>query len=296
MEQTFNDISLYLKEEEKHFHKVTLWSKPKESSLGLFDLFADITFDIFEGRGFSNPNNSYIFNCKTFEKSAQTITEFDCLACDLNKYSLLSISRFPNLKMLAVNLIETEISNMFSNGSNIKSLILSHKSDQEIIIRTKAFANLTNLQKLDFQNMNIKKFQNGSLDFNAAFNPYLNIIFSHLNLNGDSFEDGTFGNTIGYSITFINSTINYIPESIFKNVLDRSSISFEHPFLNLYKEQSLKYFYSKASYIDCDDCRNYWLIKHQKEKQVQKTICKGTDSTGLFDYETISKLNTKCYE
>ena len=57
---------------------------------------------------------------------------------------------------------------------------------------------------------------------------------------------------------------------------------------------NLIYFNSIRSKIDCDDCRNYWLIKENKQNQVTKAHCKANDNLTLFGQETKTKLSQKC--
>ena len=53
---------------------------------------------------------------------------------------------------------------------------------------------------------------------------------------------------------------------------------------------------STPAYIDCDNCKNYWLIKEKKQNQFKYAYCKGYDQTKLklFDQETKTKLSQKC--
>ena len=114
-----------------------------------------------------------------------------------------------------------------------------------------------------------------------------NITFCNLNLKGDSFENGTFDNDKmqNCSFTFRQSSVDYIPKPSFKTFLNHESneIFFENSYTN-----------PKLNLIDCDDCRNYWLIRDNKQNQVKYTECKGIGSTKLFDPEIIQKLKTKC--
>ena len=297
-------MSTYLGENEKHFHKVKLWYFGHSTNyFDYYNLFSDITFDKFEGRGFSE-DNSRIWNyeimkagARVFGKSAQTLLEFICLACDLSSSAIYSISKFPNLNKLAVGMNASEIN--FHKDSNIKFLTLSQRINNKITLK-KGFQNLKNFQTIEFQYLDIKKFEKGFLepleplesDFESGSESASpSIIFSNMNLTGDSFEYGTFdtNRTLRYSFIFRNSNIDFIPESSFKKVLklNSSMILFD----NQFNGNKIK------SYIDCEDCRNYWLIRDNKQDQIKFSICKGnsgTNSTGLFYDNNISFLEAKC--
>src|SRR5205807_794563 len=105
----------------------------------------------------------------------------------------------------------------FHKDSNIKFLTLSQRNNNGITL-TKDFQNLKNLQTVEFQNLNIKKFEKGFLEplqslqslepREESTSP--SIIFSNMNLTGDSFEYGTFdtNNAVRYSLIFRESNID----------------------------------------------------------------------------------------
>ena len=80
-----------------------------------------------------------------------------------------------------------------------------------------------------------------------------------------------------------NTNINYLNEEAFKTILDNPNGS-----INLYKVDG-----RSNSTIDCSDCRNYWLIKQNREKQVFNANCNLLNHT-LFDQEIKTKLSQKC--
>ena len=99
-------------------------------------------------------------------------------------------------------------------------------------------------------------------------------------MTGDSFAPGSFdGNQRQLKIKFERTNITYIPKSSFKSVLNDKLNDIE--------------FYL-GSTIDCDDCRNQWLIIDQKENQVKNALCKMDTKKTLFDNEIQLKLKTKC--
>ena len=294
VKQVFARMSSYLDGSEKHFHKVKLWYYGHSTNyFDYYNLFSDITFDVFEGRGFSEDSirtwNYEIMKAgaRVFGKSAQTLLEFTCLACDLASSTAYSISKFPSLNKLAVGINASEIH--FHKDSNIKYLTLSQRINNVITLK-KGFQSLKNIKEIKFHNLNVKKFEKGFLESpeSGLESTSTSIIFSNMNLTGDSFEYGTFdGNrTLRYSVMLSNSNIDYIPESSFKKVLKLNSsvILFD----NQFDDNKIK------SYIDCEDCRNYWLIRDYREDQIKFSICKGTNSTGLFHYNNKSFLEAKC--
>ena len=85
----------------------------------------------------------------------------------------------------------------------------------------------------------------------------------------------------------METNISYLAESVFKPVLNNSSNSID--FFD-YKIANGTW----NSKINCDDCRNYWLIKENYQNQVKEAHCKANDRLTLFDEETKTKLSQKC--
>lgn len=103
---------------------------------------------------------------------------------------------------------------------------------------------------------------------------------------GESFHNGSFDGTRSQLIiTFVNQTINYLNEGAFKPILNEN----ENNFIDLSKP-SIGF----NSKLDCDDCKNFWLIKEGKEKQVKNAYCISEDKKTLFDKEIKDKLSQKC--
>ena len=77
--------------------------------------------------------------------------------------------------------------------------------------------------------------------------------------------------------------MSYIPQTTFNKVLNRTQnvIIFKPSYL-------------QKSYIDCEDCRNEWLINQKKKEQVLNALCKADPDKRLFDQEIVYKLKTKC--
>lgn len=50
------------------------------------------------------------------------------------------------------------------------------------------------------------------------------------------------------------------------------------------------------SAIDCNDCRNYWLIKQEKQNQIIVGHCKSGNSENLFSEDIKTKLSRNVNE
>ena len=85
-------------------------------------------------------------------------------------------------------------------------------------------------------------------------------------------------------ITFRSTNINHLPERVFKSVLVNKYNVIHFTF-------TLQDFIST---IDCDDCKNLWLIKEEKGNQIINAHCKDDYSKMLFDKEIQDKLTKKC--
>ena len=156
------------------------------------------------------------------------------------------------------------------------------RSASNLTINSGAFQNLTQLTNLDFFENPFILFKKQSLKFNAKSNKYLSIDFHHCKFSGQTFESGAFdGIQRPLKIYFEDMTIDYLPESAFKSVLDT-------------KNNSIDFGINPSSKIHCFDCKNYWLIKKGKDSQVLNTICKEDQEKTLFDQEIKDKLRSKC--
>ena len=72
--------------------------------------------------------------------------------------------------------------------------------------------------------------------------------------------------------------ISFIPESLFKSVLnnENSKVRFEY------------------SYLNCFICKNYWMIRDRKDKQVNNARCNHNTTLTLFSPQIRLKLNSNC--
>ena len=89
-------------------------------------------------------------------------------------------------------------------------------------------------------------------------------ILSDGNFTGDVFQDGTFDGIQRPVIVFFEiykATLDYLPEGSFKEILDQN------------KENKVRiYDVLYQTTINCEDCRNYWLIRETEEKSKSQLL------------------------
>ena len=117
--------------------------------------------------------------------------------------------------------------------------------------------------------------------FSAKLSNQLFVVYT-----GESFHNGAFDGTQSQLIiTFVNQTIDYLNEGAFKSILNQN----QNNFIDFSNSS-----FGLNSKLDCDNCKNSWLIKFGKEKQVKNAHCKSDDKKTLFDKEIRDKLSQKC--
>lgn len=178
---------------------------------------------------------------------------------------------------MSINLNITEIPTDFI-GQQLDLSVVEIKSN-ELIIKSGAFQQLKNLQFLYLQNAKINQIENGAFksNYTKLTNP-LHIIFRNCNLTNGSFQNGSFDGIerTPIEIAFYHMNINSLDEGVFKSVLNHANNTIDLRFIFDY------------SRIDCEDCKNYWLIKEKKDNQVLNARCKSHYNKSLFD-EAIKK-------
>ena len=290
-------MEMNLLEEEKDFETMELWTQDMDTTELTHNIFADITFKQFYGRGIQG------IRYDAFGKSAFTITTFWCLSCQLQSFpqnmvhdvwkTLSTLVQVKSLSIgLNVNQIPTyAIEPIDKRESKLEKLTFYQKNNNVTIERL-AFGNLKNLKEIQFQLMNIIKFKRSSLSHKSAS---LKINFQQMNLDGDSFEKETFnGNKGSLDITFDSSNITYLPESSFKSLLmdRRNTVEFYNK-RSESRSNGIRT-HLMESFIDCENCGNVWLITNSKQNQVINAFCKHNPSLKLFDTENYLKLLKRC--
>ena len=254
--------------------------KSENASTLLDDSFAELTFDGFYAYGIKRISN------KAFGKAAKTIKYLSCEICSIvdspSHYNIwIALNQTSQLLSLTLGLNVTEIpSNAITSNdqqnSTLKSLSLSSK--QNLTIKSNAFNNLDNLNEFQLKHTIINIIEEAAFNFSGNSNKSLDIYIYDVKLSNNSFANGSFeGVERPLDILFQSTNVSYIPISSFKNVLDnqKSKIRFDY-----------------FSFIDCEDCRNFWLIG--KEKQIKEAKCKTDRKKLLFDSDIQSKLKSKC--
>ena len=195
----------------------------------------------------------------------------------------------PQLKSLEIGLNITEIpSNAIvpvGNQTKLDHLMMIGKH-HNITVKSNAFQHLIQLVEIDFHETTIKTIEEEAFKLNSEseFNSII-IRFYRCNLTGETFKNGSFdGLSKPIKITFLDSDINYLSEGAFKTVLNNNLGS-----IDLYTNET-----QRNSELDCSDCRNYWLIKENKQEQVNHANCKDEGHKKLFDDDIKSKLSQKC--
>ena len=284
MANVFNSASKNLGANEKHFKGIELYSFDKEITLE-DNIFGDITFERFYGV------NVIRIGSNAFNKTANKIQLFFCLVCSIEqqppKYDIKTIlNQMTELGDLTIGLNIDEIpSNALQpiGGQPSKLGLLLITAHQNITVKSGAFENLNQLYYINIYNTNIKTIEKEAFKFIDISNRTLRIAFQGCNLtnSGDSFQNGSFdGSQRQLDIHFQRTNINYFNEGVFKSVLDNK--------LNTI------YFFEDTSLIDCEDCRNYWLIEENKKNQLKTPICRQNITQTLFDEIVKTKLYIKC--
>lgn len=104
-------------------------------------------------------------------------------------------------------------------------------------------------------------------------------------VNGDSFENGAFNGIQRQVNIEFRETIQFIPESSFKSILDEN----QQNYIEMFNERLIQ------AYIDCEQCKNHWLIRDNKTDQIKNAFCIHNHKKTLFNDDVKSKLKTKCH-
>lgn len=279
---------------ETHFKYVSILS-PLEPAILEDNFFGEFTFEKFYGVKIRK------FGSNVFQKTADKINIFDCWDCYLeNKqnYSLQTIfNRMTKLEQLKIGLNTNEVPsiNPFGNETKLETITLT---GHNLTIKSGTFHHLKNLKdiriwytlvnlennafKIDY---NLKLNSNNSHSNNTNStrkNPNLHIYFQHCQLK---FQNESFDGLKNTStkISFTDMNMNYLPEEAFKDF-------FSNKINSIYFSDGIP-----GSTLDCSNCKNYWLIKHNiTDHQVKSARCINNMFKTLYDNETKTKLSQKC--
>ena len=248
------------------------------------NIFGDITFGRFIGHNIGR------IGTDVFKKTASKMSLFHCMTCALEnqppQYDLPKmLNQMTDLDTLTIGLNITELRTDFINRpSKIKTVYLN--PPPTFSIKSNALLNLGQLESITILATEIKRIEKDAFKFNNRNDKMLRISFGNCKLTGDTFETGAFSpGKSQFMIELSNASISYLNEGAFKPILDANKYSFVH-FQQMLPEIS--------SNIDCDDCKNYWLIKQKRDKQILNALCKTNAKKKLFDKEIQDKLTQKC--
>lgn len=220
------------------------------------------------------------------------MTDFYCWTCPIQTSPpkcriWKAISHLTKLTTMTIGLNVTEIpADAFLpiNGqSKLETLTIIDQSNHGLVVKSGAFQNMNNLRQIKLP-IQVKTFEKGAFKLNTKSDVELLIIFEYNFINGKTFDSGTFdGINRPVGILLYASTIDYFPEATFKPLLndDRNAIQFISNDI-------------QQSSIDCEDCRNLWLINDNKQNQVKNAICKSNPKKTLFDDDIASQLKAIC--
>lgn len=145
---------------------------------------------------------------------------------------------------------------------------------------------MQHLQQVGFIQTPIKSIEKEAFRFNKSVEYRFYVTFDHVNLTPEIFSNGTFdGRKYAFFIKFTKTNMAYLSESVFGSMLSQ---------FNNQSRISFDWVGDEKSLIDCSDCRNHWLIKQQRDKQVYFPFCQQDQEQQLFSDEIQEELNKKC--
>ena len=286
--KVFNSAFKNFNSNQKHFKKVYLSAFLGQNEFETTlqdDTFGDITFEEFEGVEITKIQSN------AFSKTANKIKIFWCWSCPLKNqppnYDLQNVfNQMNGLIDLLYGLNATEIPLIKPIGGQSKLSLLLIEAHQNLTVKGGIFQYLNYLNYLIFFQTTIKKIEKEAFKLtNRSKDEILRINFHNCELSrlGNSFQNGSFDGAHGsLNITFRDTEISYLNKGVFKLALDNNK-----SVINLVEDTSL---------IDCEDCRNYWLVKDNKQNQVNNAFCRKKPRLAqtLFDHRIKTKLYIKC--
>lgn len=189
---------------------------------------------------------------------------------------------------IGLNLTNKTLNEILPNESTVNGIkldVINIKTD-ELTIKTGALNKLENLASISFNGAKIKNIEREAFAVNYTSNftklGLFFINFRNCKLEDGAFQSGSFDGiqkSFGVEISFEGMNISHLDEAAFNQYLNVTNYS-----IALFGDST----------IDCDDCKNYWLVKQGKEKQVKFAHCKSNLQKTLFDDDIQTKLRQKC--
>lgn len=300
IEQVFQSISSqYVYEYHKHFNKFIFKNEKFKLHRHLVlnhSSFWDITFSQFQGE------NIRLISHHAFGKAVNTIEKLEIWKSYINHlpptyHIWKALSGLVNAKEISIYLNVSEIPSQAFNGKQVKLNVLRLKIKKQLTINKKAFYQLENLQEISFYGQ-IHQIQSQAFEFAKRQNQTLHIVFNGSifvnNINGDVFQPESFqGIQIQIPIQIVFGVrINYIPQSSFKTILSNQNNTIQFANQNNINQSANRI--GHHIYINCSDCRNFWMIIDNKDKQVIGAKCKHNYDLTIFANSSKCHLLRKC--
>ena len=234
--------------------------------------------------------NIGMIDTNAFNKTSDQLKVFNCYECSLvNKPPNHDLQKMFNQMtqltdlQIGLNLTNQTLNEILPNQSKVD--IIDIKTN-ELTIKTGALNNLESLASISFNGAKIKNIEREAFVVNYTSNFTKSGLF-FINFRDCKLEDGAFKNgafdginkPFGIQVTFEGMNIGHLDEGVFNKFLNVTSYS-----IALFGDST----------IDCDDCKNYWLVKKGKQDQVKFAHCKSNLQKTLFDVDIEAKLKQKC--
>ena len=259
--QVFKSISSQLNQSQKHFDCIKIRQSNATQYLVLDNnSFDDISFDNFVGE------NIKFIHHNAFGGASKAIKKFILRNGYVNhqppEYDVWKLfNEFVNVERINVHLNINEIPSNAFNQTNLQTIII-HTANK-ITLKKHTFYSLDHLNELHFE-CGFNKIESEAFAMKKS-SEKLNMTFYEF--DGDLFQPDSFKGLHRPIRIQIHSDVTYIPESSFKSILDNQNSI----------EVSL--------YIDCYQCKNYWLVRDERKKQVSGANCQLDKSINLFHHE-----------
>ena len=248
--------------------------------------FGNLQFEHFTVNGLTKISSSAFSN-----QTGQSIEFFSCLNCRLSdqpsEFNVWkSLEPLTNLFFLEIGLDISEIPTDALGQRKRLSVILMTSKYQNLTIKSGAFQNLEDIFLIHINSTEIASIEKEAFKFNIKKTNLTSVLeLYNVTLHNDTFKEGAFdGLNKPLNIVLQKANINYFDQKVFEpffNDREENSVVFERSVLGY-------------SYVDCEDCRNYWLIKQNRTSQVEGAICRRGFSNSLFDKSTRANLEQKC--
>lgn len=210
-------------------------------------------FEHFTVNGLTKISNSACSN-----QTGQSIEFFSCLDCRLSDQQpefnvWKSLEPLTNLFNLEIGLDVSEIpTNALGHRKRLRLIFMTSKY-QNLTIKSGAFQNLENIFLIHINSTTIDTIEKEAFKFNIKKTNLTSVLeLYNVTLHNNTFKFGVFdGLNKPLTIVLQKASINYFDQKVFE------------PFFDNCEENSVVFQFTPigSSHVDCEDCRNHWLIK-----------------------------------